>query len=106
MDGVNLQASINSVPQMDRFQQDVNRQPLVSQEQNAAISREQQAQRALRPEEPEETENKIVDPRDNKKNLAEKKKKRQQQLKKKDERILNNHQVPSVRSGSTIDFTA
>ena len=105
MNGVNLQASINSVPQMDRFQQDVNRLPSVNQEQNAAISREQQAQRAVRPEAPEETENKIVDPRENKRNLAEKKKRRRQQQIKNQEEQKNN-KLPSFRSGSTIDFRA
>jgi hypothetical protein len=103
MNGVNLQAALNNIPQMDRFQQDLNRTPLVNQEQNANISREQQAQRAMRPEEPEQTENKNVDPNDKKKQLNDKKKKRLQQLKKQNERNDSN-QPPSIRSGSTIDF--
>jgi hypothetical protein len=104
MNGVNLQAAINNVPQMDRFQQDLNRMPQVNQEQNALLSRQQQTQRALRPEEPEETANKIVDPRDNKRNHGDKKKKRAQAKKE-----LSNHKPGPVahgNSGSMIDFRA
>jgi hypothetical protein len=104
MNGVNLQAAINNVPQMDRFQQDLNRMPQVNQEQNALLSRQQQTQRALRPEAPEEAENKIVDPRENKRNPGDKKKKRAPQKK-----TLSNHNPGPVvpkNSGSMIDFRA
>ncbi|MDD5675488.1 MAG: hypothetical protein PHC61_15065 [Chitinivibrionales bacterium] len=105
MDGVNLQASINNIPQMDRFQQDVNRTPLVNQEQNAALSREQQARRALRPDEPESADGKTIDPRDGKKNLADKKKKRLKQLLN-EKNGDDSHAGRPNNSGFIIDFKA
>jgi hypothetical protein len=80
MDGVNFQASVNNLTQMDRHQQDAVRTPGVNQEQNSQIARDEAAQKALRPEQPDEIEGKRVDPKqrkqDNDKRKDQKKKER------------------------------
>lgn len=61
MDGVNLQASVNNVTQMDRHQHDVSRTPLVNTAQNAEIARTAAEQRMIKPNETEDTTGKKVD---------------------------------------------
>jgi hypothetical protein len=78
MDGVNLQASVNNVTQMDRFQQDASRTPVVNQEQNAVIEREEAERRIRMPVQPDHVEGKKVDPqqRKNESNARKKKQKK------------------------------
>ena len=61
MDGVNLQASVNNVTQMDRHQHDFSRTPLVNTEQNAEIARTAAEMRMIKPNETEDTIGKKVD---------------------------------------------
>jgi hypothetical protein len=67
MNAVNLQASVNNVTQMDKFQQDQSRTPLVHQDQNALIARDDLEKRIRMPVEPEHAEGKKVDGRQEKK---------------------------------------
>jgi hypothetical protein len=67
MNAVNLQASVNNVTQMDKFQQDQSRTPLVNQDQNALIAREEAEKRIRMPMETEHAEGKKVDRRQEKK---------------------------------------
>jgi hypothetical protein len=66
MDGVDFQASVNNVTQMDRHQQDAVRAPGTNQEQNAQIARDEAGQRTIRPMQPDEVEDKKVDPKQRK----------------------------------------
>ena len=67
MNAVNMQASVNNVTQMDKHQQDQSRAPLVHQDQNAVIAREDAEKLIRMPAEPEHAEGKKVDPRHEKK---------------------------------------
>lgn len=66
MDGVDFQASVNNLTQMDRHQQDAVRAPGINQEQNAQIARDEAGQRTVRPMQPDEVEDKKVDPKQRK----------------------------------------
>ena len=68
MNAINLQASVNNVTQMDKHQQDQSRTPLVHQDQNSLIAREDAEKRIRMPMEPEHAEGKKVDGRQEKKN--------------------------------------
>ena len=67
MNAVNMQASVNNVTQMDKHQQDQSRTPLVHQDQNAVIAREDAEKLIRMPTEAERAEGKKVDPRQEKK---------------------------------------
>ena len=67
MDGVNFQASVNNLTQMDRHQQDAVRTPVMNLVQNSQIARDEAALKAIRPEEPDEAGGKKVDPKQRKK---------------------------------------
>jgi hypothetical protein len=68
MNAVNMQASVNNVTQMDKHQQDQSRAPIVHQDQNAVIARDDAEKRIRMPMEPEHAEGKKVDARQEKKN--------------------------------------
>lgn len=76
MNGLNLQASVTNVTQMERHQHDTHRTPGINQEQNAEIARNASAQRAVKATAPDETEGKKVESRDRKKDFDKRKKKR------------------------------
>jgi hypothetical protein len=61
MNALGMQASVNNLVQMDRHQSDTHRTPVVNQEQNALIDREQAARRTEMPVDPEQPEGKNVD---------------------------------------------
>jgi hypothetical protein len=73
MDGVDFQASVTNLTQMDRHQQDAVRLPGVNQEQNAQIARDEAGQKAIRPTQPDEAEGKKIDPKDHRRNLDKRK---------------------------------
>jgi hypothetical protein len=74
MNAVNMQASVNNVTQMDKHQQDQSRTPLVHQDQNAVIAREEAEKRIRMPMEPDHAEGKKVDSRQDKKDRGSGKK--------------------------------
>jgi hypothetical protein len=67
MNAIDLQASVNNVTQMDKHQQDQSRTPIVHQDQNAVIAREDAEKLIRMPMEPEHAEGKKVDGRQEKK---------------------------------------
>jgi hypothetical protein len=98
MNGVNLQASLHNLSQMNRHQQDEHTKPVVNQEQNAEAAKENAAQRIDKPVEPEETEGKVVDPENKKKNGSRRRKKKKDGKRKK-------KKSPGNR-GRFVDFSA
>lgn len=76
MNEVNFQASVNNMVQMDRFQNDASRAPVVNQAQNAGIEQTEAEQRIQMPVQPEQADGKKVDPRQRKPETREKKKRR------------------------------
>ncbi len=98
VDGMNLQASMHNLTQMDKIQQDSHNTPILNQDKNAEAAKEAAAQRITKPNEAEETEEKTIDP-DNRKKDANRNKKKKKKKKRK----------PSNRGGDTghfIDFSA
>jgi hypothetical protein len=79
MNTVNFQASVNNVVQMDRFQQDASRTPVVNQSQNAVIAQDEAEKRIRMPVEAEQAEGKKVDPQQRKhdKNAGKRKHKKE-----------------------------
>ena len=103
MDGINLQAALNNLTQMDRLQQGAVRNPIVNQEINSAIARETSAQRVDMPVQPDQVEGKVIDPND------KKGEKQQQKKRKKAETPPANDQPKTPRSGDggfLVDLTA
>ncbi len=99
VDGMNLQASMHNLTQMDKIQQDSHNTPIVNQEKNAEAAKEAAAQRINKPVEPDETEEKTIDPDNRKKDANRNKKKKKKKKGRK----------PKNRGGDTghfIDFSA
>ncbi len=61
MNGLNFQASLSNLTQMDRFQHDAHRSPVINQEQNAQAAREEAMNRIIMPMEPDSVEKKKID---------------------------------------------
>jgi len=78
MDSVNVNFSVNNLPQMERNQSEVHRTPVVNQEQNARLAADEADARLAMPVEADAIEKKNIDPDD--------KKERQEQRKNKDRR--------------------
>jgi hypothetical protein len=76
MNGLNFQASVSNLTQMDRFQLDAHRTPGVNQEQNAQLARDEASQRVTMPVQPDEVDGKKIDPGQRKRHQARKKKSR------------------------------
>lgn len=99
VDGMNLQASMHNLTQMDKFQQDSHHTPIVNQEKNAEAAKEKAAQRIDKPMEPDETEEKTIDPENRRKDARRNQKKKKKKKKTK----------PPNRgedTGHFIDFSA
>ena len=100
MSDANLQISVTNVTQMDRYQTDTHRGPMVNQEQNAEAARHEAARRAVAPVEPDKVEGKKIDPESKREEDARKKRKR------------NPNNIPGVPArsqnaqGRVIDFEA
>jgi hypothetical protein len=101
MDGINLQASVNNLTQMDRHQQDLSRAPLVHQDQNAVIARDEAEKRIRMPVEPEYARGKKVDTRLRKNDRQERRKKQ-----KKNNSDLSTGKTHSTGSGDIVDIQA
>lgn len=81
MDGLDIQASLHNLSQMDRHQQDGHRTPMVHQQQNAEMARDEAGQRIEKPVEADEAEGKTVDPEDRRRRDREGRKKKNQERK-------------------------
>jgi hypothetical protein len=80
MNGLNFQASVSNLTQMDRFQQGAHRTPVVNQEQNAQIAMEDASRRAAMPVQPDVVVAKKIDPGQRKRDESGKKKNRKREL--------------------------
>ena len=83
MDGMNLQASLHNLTQMDKIQSDGHRLPTTNQVQNMAMAQNEATQKLERPEDPEQAQEKSVDSEARKKTFFEN---RKRQKKKKQNR--------------------
>jgi hypothetical protein len=73
MNGLNFQASVSNLPHLDRIQQDTHRLPMVNQEQNAQLAHDEALRRMAAPTQPDEVEDKKIDPGQRKQDEARKK---------------------------------
>jgi hypothetical protein len=97
MDGLNLQASVSNLTQMDRFQHDAHRTPVVNQEQNAQTAQDEASRRIAIPVQPDGVEGKRIDPKQRKRDGNAKK-----QNRKKGETDRSNG--PMKNSGGFLDI--
>jgi hypothetical protein len=81
MNGLNFQASVSNLTQMDRYQQDAHRTPVVNQEQNAQIAKDDASRRTTMPMQPDEIAGKKVDPGQRKRDDAGKKRNKKKEIK-------------------------
>jgi hypothetical protein len=76
MNEINVNLSINNVPQFDRSQNDIHREPMVNQTQNAQIAQESAEQRVRMPVQLEQLAGKRIDSNAQKKEIKDKEKKK------------------------------
>ncbi|MBN1759578.1 MAG: hypothetical protein JW863_14725 [Chitinispirillaceae bacterium] len=102
MDSVNVNFSVNNLPQMERNQSEVHRTPIVNQEQNARLAADEADARLAMPVEADAIEKKNIDPDD--------KKERQEQWKNKnrrrDGRKPDEEPPPAVTGPFSVDVQA
>jgi hypothetical protein len=103
MNAVNFQASLNNLVQMDRFQQDTSKTPVVNQQQNEVISQDEAEKRIRMPVQPEQPESKIINPDQKKQESFTGKKKKKDKESKENK---NTKQGQSTDSGFFIDVQA
>ncbi len=61
MSGVDVHISMSGLPQMDRHQNEIHRNPVTHQEQNASLAQREAVRRTEMPAEPDEIDKKKVD---------------------------------------------
>jgi hypothetical protein len=109
MNSINVNIPIVNIPHVTQHQQDIHRVPMVHQTQNADISRDRFDRQLQAPNETEETEGKIVDPKD-KKEEEGKKRKRDGQSDNEEKKTANPEEstiaVTMLDSGQLIDLEA
>lgn len=76
VDGINFQASLNNLTQLDRLQQDSHHTPIVNQEQNAQAAKDAAAKRIDMPMQPDQAEEKTIDANARKNDQRRQKKKK------------------------------
>lgn len=79
MADANVQISMTNLTQMDRYQTDTHRGPMVNQEQNAEAARHEAERRIMAPTEPDKVEGKKIDPDAKREEDRRKKKRRNRQ---------------------------
>lgn len=77
---MNFSASIHNLTQMDRFQQDSHKAPIVNQQQNAEKAAHEISQRVEMPVQPDHVEEKTINPDKKKNHNTKGKKKKKPQL--------------------------
>lgn len=102
MSGLNIISEIN-LTQMDRHQNDIHRNPVVNQEQNAQIAKNETQKKMKMPIEPDKTENKIVD---SKQRRDEKKKKKRKKSDGNQKRKNTDTKNGKGNSGYFVDLEA
>ena len=81
MSDVNLHISMTNLTRLDAHQNDLHKNPIVHQEQNAQMAEDEAVQRMNMPVEPNEVEEKRIDPEDKRHSSKEQGKKRNRQQK-------------------------
>lgn len=102
MDSVNVNFSVNNIPQMDRHQSEIHRTPIVHQDQNARTAEKEADMRMTMPVEADEVENKNVDPDDKK----EQKRSRQDAKKRPGKQLPPDEPPPDVVGPFSVDVQA
>ena len=100
MSGFNLISEIN-LTQMDRHQNEIHRNPVVNQEQNSNIAKNETQQKLNKPTETDKPEKKSIDP---KQKREEKQRKKRQKPDKKNKKTDKNHY--KGKSGYFVDLEA
>lgn len=103
MGEMDMHASFHNLTQMDRIRQDQHQMPVAHQAQNAEQEKNEAAAKIKKPNEAEEAEGKIVDP---KKRREEERRRRRRQQKKDDEKGVNSRRKNRGSDrGRFIDFS-
>jgi hypothetical protein len=102
MSGANVNLSVSNLPQIDRHQNDIHKNPVVNQEQNAKIAINEISQKLTKPVEAESTQGKNIDPNQKREESAGKAKPKK--LKSKKEVGKETHK--SNDEGYIVDFQA
>jgi hypothetical protein len=98
MNALNFQASYSQLPHMERFQQETHKTPVVNQNQNAQIAHGDAAKRLIMATEPEEIEQKKIDPRQRREeNSRHKKNKKKNNAVNENLKVLNNDGFLDIR---------
>lgn len=79
MSSVNVQVSVSNLVQMDKPQNEIHKNPVVNQEQNAQIARHEAAKRVNMPVEPDKTEGKKINAENKQPDPRQKGKKRKRE---------------------------
>jgi hypothetical protein len=97
MNALNFQASVSQLTQMDRFQHDSHRTPVVNQDQNAQIAGDEAKKRVATAVQPDEIEKKKIDPRQRREENA-----RQRRSKKQPLNAIS--QAKEIEHGTSLDI--
>lgn len=101
MNGVNVNVSVSNLPQIDRHQNDVHKNPAVNQDQNAKIANSEISLKLARPGEAESTQGKNVDPNQKKDESSKKNKSKKKLIK-----DIAEKEPKSNDEGYIVDFQA
>lgn len=102
MSGANVNLSVSNLPQVDRHQNDIHKNPVVNQEQNAKIAINEISQKLTKPVETESTQRKNIDPNQKREESARKTKPK----KTKSTIKISNEKHKSTDEGYIVDFQA
>jgi len=79
MSGINT-VSVSNLANLDRYQDDLHRAPVVNQVQNSELIKVEYSKKIIKPNEPEHVQNKIVDANDKKRQGVPKRKRNRPNL--------------------------
>jgi len=100
MSSVNVNLSVTNLPNIDRHQNDIHKNPIINQEQNAKIAHNELSRKLSMPVEAESTEGKKVDSSQRKDDLLKKKKSRKKNV------TINKVQEKRKDEGFILDVDA
>jgi hypothetical protein len=101
MSGVNVNVSVSNLPQIDRHQNDIHKNPAVNQDQNARIAHDEMSLKLTRPSEAESTQGKNVDPNQKKDEPSKKTKFKKKAVKESIKKVPKSND-----EGYIVDFQA
>lgn len=80
MSSVNVQVSVVNIPQIDRHQNDIHKNPIVHQEQNAQKAHDEIDKKMTMPNETENSRGKIIDPNQKRDEFKKRNKKKKNEV--------------------------